>query len=257
MLVRIMSDLHAEGYFFRYEHKNEDVLVLNGDIHTQNRLHNILDQIPSDVIVLFVAGNHEYYGTMPKNEVDAYFKTLTERPNFVWLNNTSISLHDDQGEISFFGGTMWTNFGNVNASEVYHAKLAASDGINDFRFIRVLDGKTLRLWTPDDCVKEFQKFRSAFSTWDLTAGDVRRCVITHFSPSISCIDQRFNTPANRMLNAYFQANCDDMLGFDGTWIFGHTHQRGQFKLGDTNIYTNARGYRNEIGPNYPDMILTL
>lgn len=105
MKIKILSDLHLEGYWFTYEDHGEDVVILAGDICTRNRLHMFLDTIPKHIKVLFVAGNHEYYHGEFK-ACNQYFKDLESKYNFVFLKNNQIIIDD----IAFFGGTMFTDF---------------------------------------------------------------------------------------------------------------------------------------------------
>lgn len=35
------------------------------------------------------------------------------------------------------------------------------------------------------------------------------------------------------------------MGFDGYWFFGHTHDAHKFKIGETRVMCNPRGYPNE------------
>ena len=93
MKIKILSDLHLEGYWFTYEDHGEDVVILAGDICTRNRLHMFLDTIPKHIKVLFVAGNHEYYHGEFK-ACNQYFKDLESKYNFVFLKNNQIIIDD-------------------------------------------------------------------------------------------------------------------------------------------------------------------
>lgn len=60
-----MSDLHLEGCSLEIENKNADLLILAGDITTQNSYKSHYDFFKncSDnwEKVAYVCGNHEYY----------------------------------------------------------------------------------------------------------------------------------------------------------------------------------------------------
>jgi len=86
--IRLLSDLHCEGYPYYYEYAGEDIVVLAGDIHTQNRHGFVLDQIPINVKVLLVAGNHEYYGGIFEDVNDKLKALENTYHNLTFLNNS-------------------------------------------------------------------------------------------------------------------------------------------------------------------------
>ena len=62
MRVHIMSDLHLEFAPFQPYRVDADVIVLAGDVHTgENGIKWILQTFP-DRPVIYVLGNHEFYG---------------------------------------------------------------------------------------------------------------------------------------------------------------------------------------------------
>jgi predicted MPP superfamily phosphohydrolase len=106
MKIRVFSDLHLEFDDFEYYRLDEDVIVLAGDIHNKNQLHQFLAKLPTDIPIIFVPGNHEYF----RNDYDIvnnYFIRLAGHiPNFHVLLNTNITVNG----VEFFGGAMFTDF---------------------------------------------------------------------------------------------------------------------------------------------------
>ena len=47
------------------------------------------------------------------------------------------------------------------------------------------------------------------------------------------------------MNPYFTANMEEYMGWEGLWLYGHTHDSGDFMIGDTRVVGNPRGYGHE------------
>ena len=234
MRVKLLSDLHMEGCNFRYEYNQEDILILAGDIHTQYRHNEILNQIPEQVKILFVPGNHEYYGCQFE-PVNDYLKELeVEYPNFQLLMNESVEL----GDIQFFGGTMFTDFELYGITEAWFVKNAAKDMIADFEYIK----HNGRKWTSTDHVEQFRIFERELACWlKLTEGK-KRVVISHFMPTEQLTNPKF---ANSKLNPYFTCDMERYMGWEGHWVCGHGHNSADIMIGDTRVIMNPRGYGTE------------
>lgn len=235
MKVRLLSDLHTEGCKFDYVYLGEDVLVLAGDVvsgKTLSGIIDIMDRVPMHVPVLFVMGNHESYGN-DFNIVCSYFQNIdnTHYTNFHFLDKTHINI----GDISFFGGTMFTDFGLNGLGEQWFAEMDAKRNISDFFTIAIDD----RQWTTVDHKIEYELFNREFDRWVKDAEGKKRVCISHFVPTPNCIDPRFK---GSNLNPYFIANQDDRIQLVDTWFFGHTHTSYDIMLGDTRLVCNPRGY---------------
>jgi hypothetical protein len=70
----------------------------------------------------------------------------------------------------------------------------------------------------------------------------KKVIVTHFLPAEVCISPRFQ--GEGLLNYYFANAHDEWISTlsDTTWIFGHTHDRVDLKLGDTRLLCNPYGY---------------
>lgn len=247
MKIRLLSDLHLEGNNYYYQYQGEDVVVLAGDIHTQGRHSWFLDQIPSNVKVLMVAGNHEYYGAVYE-WVNAAFRELEETyPNFTFLNNESVIIDD----VEFFGGTMFTDMNLYGDYE--QACDDAQRGIADFSWISRevvfppdFDSthvhRTERLWTPADHMHEHMNFCRALDTWKREPKQRKRVVISHFVPHPEVSDARFK---GSRLNPYFIANMRQYFADIDVWLFGHTHSSHDSIMEGCRFVCNPHGYGQE------------
>ena len=230
MKIRILSDLHLESYPFQYVAGSEDVLILAGDIHGRNCHHEFLETIPEHIQVLMVAGNHEYYNANVTN-VKNYFINLQKYfANFTFLDNDVISL----GDVSFYGGTMFTDFELYGTNDAHFAKREARRGIADFAYIQD--------WSVEQHIKEHQLFRQELAFFLHVTQSRKRVVISHFMPSERCCDPKF---AGSVMNPYFASDMSDVMGWQGLWVHGHGHSSVDFLEGDTRVIANPRGYGNE------------
>lgn len=232
MKVRLLSDLHTEGYEFVYRYLGEDVLVLAGDIFAKNpiNLAQIVKRVPNHVDIIFVAGNHEYYKA-DFNEINAYLKNANLHPNFHFLKNDHITI----GDYAFFGGTMFTDFDMNGLHDQWFAEMAARKGVNDF-FVITIDG---RRWTTMDHRNEHELFNREFDRWVKDAEGKTRVCVTHFVPTKQCLDPQFK---GNTLNPYFIAAQEERIAKVDYWLFGHTHTAFDVMQGDTRLVCNPRGY---------------
>lgn len=251
MRLRILSDLHLEGYKFTYIPQDEDVVLLLGDIHTQNRHAVILDQIPSSKKVIMISGNHEYYGQTFEN-VDSVLTDLEDvYPNFTYLNNSSVDIDN----ISFFGGCMWSNFQLYGIVQESQARAEAKHFIADYKYIDKFASYPnytgiKEKWTINDTIEQYELFNKEFDRWVKDAEGKTRICLSHFLPSEKSVSPQF---ANSVLNAYFCSNQEHRIQLVDYWLHGHTHSSANYKIGDSTVICNPHGYGrenvNEFDPN--------
>jgi hypothetical protein len=244
MKIRLLSDLHLEGHKYYYEYAGEDIVVLAGDIHTQGRHDFILDQISTAVQILFVAGNHEYYGASFEI-ANEYFKELENKySNFKFMNNESVNIRD----VEFFGGTMFTDWELDN--DAWTAKQRAKNGIADFTWIDKLE----RRWNPEDHLQEHLAFKDALVQW-LAKPAEKRVVISHFVPHPEGSDQKFK---GSFLNPYFLCDMRKYMDNVNLWLYGHTHTSKDFMEGNCRLVCNPRGYGTENADGFiKDLVLEI
>jgi len=232
MKIRLMSDLHTE-FKLPYksqpfnEYRGEDVLVLAGDIASGSKntievLKHFADIFPQ---VVYVPGNHEYYGTSFDDFNDKMIEKAFNYDNIHFLHRDNVLI----GDVRFIGATLWTNFDKDPLSE--HA---ARRMIADFRLIK--DFSTA------DAVEQFyldrEYIKMAYETFT-----EKKVIVTHFLPARECISQRFKSD-NSGLNDYFANDLGDWIWDmqNTTWMFGHTHDPYDDYFGSTRVVANPHGY---------------
>ena len=233
MKIRILSDLHTEGYAFNYERLDEDVLVLAGDINVGvNTLRWITKHIPADLPVIFVPGNHCYYHNHFE-QTNAMFRNNTVGTNINFLYNDEIVIDG----VRFLGTPLWSNFQLRGIQDAYFSEQDSTRGINDFRVIST--GSPSRTWTTTDSKNEFTKAEKFLKFKLHDPFDGKTVVVTHFTPTGKCVHPRW---ANSSITPYFSNNCDHLIGFSELWVCGHTHDSYDFILNDTRVVCNPKGY---------------
>lgn len=241
-----------EGYAFKYEFAGEDVLVLAGDIHTSNRHHHLLSSVPIGVKILLVAGNHEYYHGNYQ-DVNHYLRTLqVPFSNYKFLQDEGTTIDG----VEFFGGTMYTDFSLYQNAPL--AEIDAMRGITDFHVSRISDPTipgTDRRWTVDDHKRNHTQYVKKLTEWlKKTEDNPRRVVISHFVPTPKVVHPRWGVST---LNAYFTCDMERYMGWSGLWMYGHTHDSGDVKVGDTRVVGNPKGYGSENIHWDPNLIVEI
>jgi predicted phosphodiesterase len=230
--LMIASDLHAdlwrapEFWGQDFSGLKDTKLVLAGDIFSLRPFAT--DALKADLELLleafeevvYVPGNHEYYGTSPYRADEALnqLEEEYEHKGLCILRNQ----HGGYADGSYIlGGTMWI------------PKVpAGTPPINDSFQIR-----NFSPWY----YEEHERFK-AFLEDSLQPGDV---VITHHCPSLKSVPTRYE---NDPCNPWFVAPEMEKLILERKpklWIHGHTHTSFDYMLGETRVICNPLGYRGE------------
>lgn len=230
MKLKLLSDLHIEGFLNKNIYKNPDntdVLVLAGDINvTARRVYNALCKFADNYKeVVYVPGNHEWY----HNSIQDFHNELSSLVggNIHYLFNSVIKIN----EITFIGTPLWTNFRGVDS---YCDEVKGL--ISDFRW-----------YSPHEC-KKYGEYAQKWlkSVYEDISG--KKVIVTHWLPAVECISPKFATEVT--LNRYF---ANDMGGWIKElsdvpyWFFGHTHDSVDITLGETRLIANPAGYRHRAG----------
>ena len=230
MKIQYASDLHTEFGSFPLQKSDlkGDILVLAGDIAGKPRkLNQYLHSLAGSIPILYVMGNHEFYGHDFAMDLWQYQKTIGSQAGVHFLENNSVEI----GGIRFLGCTLWTDFfGGM------HGK-ASERGINDFEFI-TLDGDKLR-WTN---VAYRHRNSLAWLKEELeTSFPGPTVVITHHAPSaLSNPPQFVGSP----ISGAFYSNLDELIEktAPALWIHGHMHNTSDYMIGKTRVVCNPFGY---------------
>ncbi len=230
MKIHVLSDLHLEFSDFHPCVVEADVVVLAGDIHKGARgIAWARATFPEQEIV-YVAGNHELYGT---NRLDtmAKLRVSSEECDVHFLDDEEIVIRG----VRFLGATLWTDFELFGVEKRLDCVHKAVRCMNDFRFIR--EGG--RVFSPADSVRLHQKSVSWLQGALNRPFHGNTVVVTHHLPSSGSVADRFQSD---LLSAAFASNLDHLMGKAVCWVHGHTHDSMDHEVYGTRIICNPRGY---------------
>lgn len=235
MRIQVLSDIHTEFAEFRYEMPPQgvDALVLAGDIGVGRQGFDwITRAVPEQIPVVYVLGNHEFWGQDYNSFVEEMRDLCTRSGRAIFtLERDSINIDG----VTFLGATLWTDFsllGKPRESMEY-----AGDNFTDFNLIKFDDAQftpqraqLLNEQTVDWLKSEFQKL-----------SDQRRVVVTHHPPSPFVLDPAY---ADNPLAPCLVSDRPDLVSTSraSLWICGHTHVRADQVIGSTRIISNPAGY---------------
>ncbi len=248
MKIHVLSDLHLEFSSFAMPTVDADVRILAGDIHTKDRGFPFAIQHSYNTPTLYVAGNHEFYGTaIPK----LYDKLR------VMIGGTNVSvLENDQaivGNVRFLGCTLWTDFGLLGADARAVAMLVAKTTMTDYKKIRM--SPSYRKLTAEATYAFHRSSLNWLASRLAEPFSGKTVVITHHAPSARSI-----ADSSDLINAAYGSSLDEFILAHpiDLWIHGHTHNCVDYQIGGTRIVSNQRGYPGEqTGKFDPSFVLTL
>ncbi len=228
--LRILSDVHLEFGAFELEEDKEAILILAGDITTVRNpepkfFQDCVDKFKK---VIYIFGNHEYYGGDWNTAKILIQRTLPEE--VCLLDNSHVVIDD----VLFIGTTLWTDMNKGDLFTLMHCKRR----MNDYRIISK-DGRKLK---PADTIKEHERAKAYIEGALKLGREEKKVVITHHMPSLSCVHQRYL--ADDAMNGAYRSDLDDLIEQyqPDLWVFGHSHHSHNSFMGNTRLYSNPRGY---------------
>ncbi|MFP5406844.1 MAG: metallophosphoesterase, partial [Gammaproteobacteria bacterium] len=233
MRLNILSDLHLSRGALDLPVTDADVVVLAGDLARPKEA--IAWASGFDKPVIYVAGNHEFYG----GELAATVAELREL-----CAGTPVHLLDNDelviAGVRFLGSTLWTDFMLFGEGDERQAAIAeAQSFMRDFSRIRTGESPQA-LFTPLASAALFETNARWLAERLAAPHDGPTVVVTHHAPSRLSIHPRF---AGSRLNACFVSDAAYLL--DGSraqlWIHGHTHDSFDYQLNGTRVLCNPRG----------------
>ena len=238
MKIRILSDLHVEFSPLELPDVAAEVLVLAGDIGPGTLGLNWIKENRSELPVVYVAGNHEFYGC-EYHDILAQLRSEAAASGIYFLENEAVQI----GKFRFLGCTLWTDF-NLYHEANFHAK-CAHRGIADFQTIRFRKAKKAeRNFHPKDVRILYQQSKDWLQA-QLSEGDPAHTVIvTHSAPAWGSLA---NCYAGDSLTPFFIVDMEKLIKKyqPRLWIHGHTHNSFDYYLRDTRIVCNPRGFEGE------------
>ncbi len=237
MRAWIFSDLHLDvnkGKPWSLPHPapDHDVVLIAGDLCEGlcAGVEWIAQQQLNTKPVIYVPGNHEYYGFDFEEEREAGRSAAAGHSNIHLLDREAVMIDG----VAFLGATMWTDYRLFGEASVHRAMLSAEQAMNDHRKIRFKG----RRWSTLDAIAEHEQSR----TWlelQLDTLTVPTVVVTHTAPSLDSIAAWYRDDP---ISAAFASNLDPLVGCAKLWVHGHTHVGCDYLHGSSRVVANPRGY---------------
>lgn len=234
MKLHVVSDLHLSVAGFELPATDADLIVLAGDIARPAEACAWAQRLGKPVI--YVAGNHEFYG----GSLDGTLAALRQHSA-----NTPVHVLEEEAwvvnGVRFLGTTLWSDFAIADADGPRaRAEEQALALIRDFSRIRA-DSASDRLFSPADSIALFRRSAAWLQRQLEQTFDGPTVVITHHAPSARSIHPRF---AGSPLNASFVSDAEHLMGGERArlWIHGHTHDSFDYTVAGTRVLCNPRGY---------------
>jgi DNA repair exonuclease SbcCD nuclease subunit len=182
----------------------------------------------TDRPVVYVAGNHEGYGTDLDRTVEKA-RIAAAGTHVHVLQNDSITI----GGTIFIGATGWTDFNLFGDPD--RAMQAIGEVMNDYKKIRVMNYE-LRL-RPAHTLARHKETRAFLQRELGRPKTLPRVVVTHMGFHAEAVRRGLE---HDLISAAYTSR-DPIKGAD-LWVYGHTHESRDFRVGSTRVVSNAKGY---------------
>lgn len=275
MKIRVASDFHLEFLQFkekivplsrdindrvcltRQKDEKEQTLLLAGDTVTAARCEdmtpffNNLSERFKDVY--FIAGNHEHYHYNYNRTHDRLRQFVDHLDNVHFLERDTVQLADD---VMLYAATMWTNCHNENPMSMFYV----GSGMQDFHIIGYgakdqNNVDAIPAFTVQHSIDIFNETINDISIFDAAHKDMKTIVMTHHAPSFRSTSPKFK---QSRINGGFGSNLDAFIEKRdiNLWVHGHMHNCSKYKINNTIIRANPRGYGQENFTYYnPNLVL--
>ena len=263
MKITVVSDLHLEFSTIKLDNIQEaDVLILSGDILMSEILHDYpisLTELAFNAIrhskaikfreflqncsdkfknVIYVAGNHEFYNGKFYDGLKYLQEECLEYPNIHFLENKSITIDD----VIFIGATLWTDCHKEDPLTMYQLPYL----MNDYVTIKNDNANYRKLRISDTINRHKNSLAYIENAVKNAPTDKKVVVITHHSPSYLSISEKYKND-HEMNGGYHSELSNFILDNPNIllWTHGHTHDVLDYKIGETRIICNPRGYESD------------
>jgi Icc-related predicted phosphoesterase len=231
MKLYVLSDLHVEFAAFSPAPEaleQADVVVLAGDIHNEAHVASWARATFGDKPILWVPGNHEYYGGHWEESLHRMRKNAREE-GIIFLEDDVVDIEG----VRFLGTALWTDFELFGDQHVAAAMAEARRDMMDYQ--RILG-----------CTPQVTRERHTRSlTWlekrlAEQLDPSKTVVITHHAPRRESVEEKYRSS---LTTAAFASHLPaELVQKSGLWIHGHMHASKRYRLGNTWVVCNPRGY---------------
>ncbi|WP_392709575.1 metallophosphoesterase [Rhizobium ruizarguesonis] len=242
MKAWIFSDLHLEVNATSpiKTIPDADVCICAGDIFTKGLTRSIKylgEHVSPHMPVLFVPGNHEYWGSSLVEGLEEGIREADNYPDVHILHRKFVHF----GGFRFAGATFWSDLNLFNSVEM--AMLHAKEGMNDFRRI-MLSKKPFKRFSVRKSMELHWQENAFIQSALWHESTLPLVVITHHAPSILSVPREFiDDPVAPMFASRFEKH---IIAYQPRlWVHGHLHNRSDYMIQRTRVICNPYGYASE------------
>jgi Icc-related predicted phosphoesterase len=252
MKIALASDVHLEFGDITLANEGADVLILAGDICLAvdannatpmgQRVQAFFQRVSHDFPrVIYIMGNHEHYDGDYAKSYERLKRMIDGQMlyNVTLLEKETVVIDD----ITFVGGTFWTDFNQENIL----AMLNAGTAMNDYKICRnSATGYSGGGWAsrlqPAHTLADHRQCHD-YIRIVTEPKDKKFVVVTHHAPSRSSVDVIYEN--DDLMNANFYSEQTEFI-LDRPqiklWVHGHMHNNSDYMIGTTRVACNPRGY---------------
>lgn len=229
MKIQLLSDIHLEFGDRDPVSTDADLVILAGDIHTKGRAFDWIRRHFPKQQVIYIAGNHEYYGGHLERMLDKLRAQSDDHVRF--MDQDELLIHG----VRILAGTGWTDFRSTGnqAMAMWDAR-----AMLDYKKIRT--GTDFRKLKPTDVAARSAAFLSWLKAKLHEPFEGKTVVVTHHAPLIPP-----SHSSGSHLDASFSNSWVDLVEQADLWLYGHTHLSADFTIGRCRLVSNPLGYRGE------------
>jgi Icc-related predicted phosphoesterase len=239
MKIALLSDLHLSLQPLELAPTRADVVVLAGDLgrpDTAIAWARECAQQHGARPVLFVAGNHEFYGS-------DLASTMRRLRDLAQGSPVRVLEQDEwhHAGVRFLGCTLWSDHRLFESAQQRDEGLAMSMRLmRDFSRIRIAPDFP-EPFSPAVAQLLFDRSVAWLEARFAQPHDGPTVVVTHFAPSRRSIAPRFaGSPINNCFVSDLEAQI--LRWQPALWLHGHTHDSFDYRIGRTRVVANPRGY---------------
>jgi 3',5'-cyclic AMP phosphodiesterase CpdA len=252
MRLQIFSDLHIDvvGGFAPRLAPGADVVVMPGDVceGVLKGMAFLRAHISRPTPIVLVMGNHEFY------HHGVYEERLAAAQAAQKLD---ITVLDDAvaviSGVRFVGATLWTDFCLGGEGFQQLNMLTARTRMNDYRTIS-LQKKPWARFTPQASLELHRRSRTFIAEALEHPFDGPTVVVTHHAPHPKSVHQRFD---REPINPAYVSDLTAMIETfrPPLWLHGHVHNSFDYRVADTRVVCNPRGYGDENAEFNPALVI--
>lgn len=245
--IHPLSDLHNEFDLYVPQVLDADVVLLAGDIDVKARGVKWASEAFPDSRVLYIPGNHEYYGGQLEHTLRKMREAAALTPNVTVMDRDEVVI----GGVRFLGATGWTNYTSTGNLPV--AQYDAQQTMKDFKKIRTASYSRTR---PLDFMRENQLTVDWLKSKLTEPFEGKTVVMTHHAPLMELIED--HPESGTHIDACYANRWNELMGSGvDIWFSGHTHLAMDVVIDGTRNISNQRGYPGEVIGFRPDLRISL